>query len=254
MRLTRRRFIECAAGAAGSALAMALPRELAALDAVEPRPRGPEADVASAVLDLGEHCSLPESRAGYESALAQLGVRTVHIDARSVPDCAMLIVPAAVRISPAIGALIRSRLHNGATVILESGAGFTDADGADFRAHRDALREELRLHVEWPMSLWARPSGAAGIPYVEYSWPAEARVRDFSRVVPVSRSEPGDAIIARVDGVPAALMRRSGSGTLIFLGSPLGPALRSGDAEASQWLADVHRTTAALSATSARAS
>jgi hypothetical protein len=74
------------------------------------------------------------------------------------------------------------------------------------------------------------------MPYVDYTWPCRATVRDFSRVVPVEG--PGK-IIARVDSMPVSLKRSSGRGTLIFLGSPLGPVLLAGDAEARRWLYQV---------------
>jgi hypothetical protein len=78
------------------------------------------------------------------------------------------------------------------------------------------------------------------MPYIAYSWPASAQIRDFSRVVPLGRrSEGAGEIIARVDGLPVALKRRLGRGDLIFLGSPLGPALWAGDAEARRWFGDV---------------
>jgi hypothetical protein len=241
MELTRRRFLECATGALAMA---ALPRASRPLG----RRRSPgDRGVECALLDLEEECCIAESIAGYESALAQLGVSTARTVAPSAPRCAMLIVPAFWRTSPAAGVIIRRSLDDGATVILEAGAVFADADGADFRAHRDSLREELRLDVAAPLSLWPRRASADGSPYVDYSWPVAVRVRDFSRVVPVTSHQPRDTIIARVRDVPVALMRRVGSGTLIFLGSPLGPALHSGDAEARQWLADVSRMTGAIS-------
>jgi len=234
MELTRRRFLECAAG---SALAVAvLPRAARPLDRRRSRA---EWSVECAVLDLDENCCIRESLAGYELALAQLDVRTVRVGARSAPESAALIVPAALRISPDAGRAIRRSLDNGTTVIVESGAGFADAAGADFAAHRDALREELEIHVEPPVSLWPRHPGAGGIPYVDYHWPTAARVRDFSRVVPVVSRDSRDTIIARLTERPVALMRRSGTGTLVFLGSPLGPALRAGDTDAKQWLSAV---------------
>jgi hypothetical protein len=72
------------------------------------------------------------------------------------------------------------------------------------------------------------------IPYVHYVWPCDMQVRDFSRVVPVS-SRAGD-VIGRVGALPVALKKRVANGTLIYLGSPLGPALFSGDPEARAWL------------------
>jgi hypothetical protein len=218
---------------------MALPRELAAVEAVDRRSRRRDAAVQCVLLDPGEHCSLRESLAGYEAALATLGEPFVRTDARSAPRCALLIVPGVLRISHATASVIRACLNDGTTVIVESGAGFADPDDAEFRAHRDSLREELQLHVASPISLWPRSANADAIPYVDYSWPAAARVRDFSRVVPLGSQARTEEIIARVNGLPVALMRRGGLGTLVFLGSPLGPALRSGDAEARQWLSDV---------------
>ena len=114
-------------------------------------------------------------------------------------------------------------------MILESAAGF--AAEADFRAHRAELSDFLQVHVDAPVRLW---TAGQRIPYVDYSWPHSAKIRDFSRVVPLA-PQPGE-IIARVDGLPVCLKRQIGRGTLIFLGSPLGPALWAGDAEARRWL------------------
>jgi hypothetical protein len=75
------------------------------------------------------------------------------------------------------------------------------------------------------------------IPYVNYSWPRQTSVRDFSRVLPVS-ARAGD-VIGRVGALPIALKRRTSGGMLIFLGSPLGPALRAGDPQAQSWLRSV---------------
>ena len=121
-------------------------------------------------------------------------------------------------------------------MILESGAGF--ASEAEFRAHRAVLRDSLDVQVEAPVPLW-RP-GEPGIPYVDFTWPFPTKIRDFSRVVPLASQAGG--IIARVDGLPVALRRRSGRGTLVFLGSPLGPALWAGDAEAGRWLEAVGKS------------
>ena len=92
------------------------------------------------------------------------------------------------------------------------------------------------VHIEAPVRLWPG-RGARGVPYVDYRWPSSAKIRDFSRVVPLGRQSEGEGeIIARVEGLPVALKRRLGRGHLIFLGSPLGPALWAGDAEARRWL------------------
>jgi len=210
MGMTRRRFLGCAAGAA----TLVLPFDL----------RSPDRSDEAAVLDLKESCSLRESLAGYESVLAGLA-----------PRRATLIVPAALMLPPPAVRAIVSCLQAGGIVLLESGAGF--AAGREFRAHREALRDYLQVRIEASVPLWSTPTNSPRIPYVDYTWPSSARVRDFSRVVPLGR-QPGE-VIAWVDGLPVALKRRSGRGTLIFLGSPLGPALWAGDAQARRWLVDV---------------
>ena len=216
MAISRRRFVGCVAGSLTAGLSLDLRRPVDA---------GPR----RVLLDLGEHCGLRESVAGYESALAGLGTGVTS-------RCTLLIVPAALDIPPPAVGAIMSCLRTGATVLLESGAGFATA--RDFRAHRAVLRDRLGVHIEAPVRLWSR-RGARGVPYVDYRWPSSAKIRDFSRVVPLGRQGEGEGeIIARVDGLPVALKRRVGRGDLIFLGSPLGPALWAGDAEARRWFGE----------------
>lgn len=174
------------------------------------------------LLDLGEHCALRESFTGFEAALA--GVRPATATA-------VMIVPAALAIPRAAARRLVGHIESGGTLILESGAGFAPAAGPAFRAHRDLLRDYLDLDVEPPRPL---ASGRTRVSYVEYQWPSRALVRDFSRIVPVHARE-GEAI-ARVDEATVGIARRIGRATLIFLGSPLGPALWAGDAEARRWL------------------
>lgn len=72
-------------------------------------------------------------------------------------------------------------------------------------------------------------------PYVEYSWPIKATIREFA----ASSLElvPGDQVIGTLAQEPVALRRRVGPGTLVTLGSPLGPIILSGDPDAREWLA-----------------
>jgi hypothetical protein len=214
--ITRRHFLGCVAGSLTAGLPFAVPRR------VEASPR-------RVLLDLREQCGLRESVAGYESALAGLGT---GVTSRRT----LLIVPAALDIPPPAVEAIVGGLRTGATVLLESGAGFATA--RDFRAHRAVLRDQLGVHIEAPVRLWPG-RGARGVPYVDYRWPSSAQIRDFSRVVPLGRQGTGDEIIAWVDDLPVALRRRYGRGALIFLGSPLGPALWAGDAEARRWLGEI---------------
>jgi len=221
MGISRRGFLGCVAGSLTAGLPLDRPRPVAT------RPR-------RVLLDLREQCALPESLSGYESALAGLGASVTRADARAASGCALLIVPAALALPATAVRAIVTCLGAGATVIIESGAGF--APSRDFAAHRVALRDHLRLHIEAPLGLWSAARRSGAVPYVDYTWPSPAQVRDFSRVVPLGRREDERDIIARVDGRPVALKRSCGRGDLIFLGSPLGPALWAGDAEARRWL------------------
>ena len=215
MGITRRYFLGCVAGSLTAGLPFDVPRRV-------------EESSRRVLLDLGEHCGLRESVAGYESALASLGTTS---------RCTLLIVPAALDIPPPALRAIESCLCAGATVILESGAGF--AGGRDFGAHRITLRDHLGVQIEPPVRLWSARPHSCGIPYIDYTWPSPAKIRDFSHAVPLGRHQTGGEIIARVDGLPVGLRRRTGPGALIFLGSPLGPALWAGDAEARRWFFDV---------------
>jgi hypothetical protein len=219
VRLTRRQFLECSA-------TVAVPLRWR-LGRASPEVSGAREQL---VLDLGPHCSLRESLAGYAAAMEGRALRT---DVSSLAPCAVLIVPAAVEIPPAALSAITACLETGGRVILESGAGF--AREQDCSRHRAVLRGAFDVHAESPLDLWPHRS----IPYVGFTWPFAAMVRDFSRVVPLAGR--AEEIIARVNGLPVALRRRSGRGTLIVLGSPLGPALWAGDIEARQWLRAVTR-------------
>ncbi len=173
---------------------------------------------------------LPESFQGYASALPA--------ERCGCDRCSLLIVPAVLTIPVDGMQRIARALRNGATVIIESGGGF--ASDLNFRQHRRFLREHLQIDVQSPVDLWK--ADARRVPYIDYTWPHAAKVRDFSRVVPL-----GDegAIIAWAGDRPVGLRRQVERGTLIFLGSPLGPALWAGDAEARRWLTAVSARTRA---------
>ncbi len=174
---------------------------------------------------------LPESFQGYASALPA--------ERSGCDRCSLLIVPAVLTIPVDGMQRIANALRNGATVIIESGGGF--AGDLNFRQHRRFLREHLQIDIQSPVDLWKRD--ARRVPYIDYTWPHAAKVRDFSRVVPLGDHE--GAIIAWAGDRPVGLRRQVERGTLIFLGSPLGPALWVGDAEARRWLTAVSARTRA---------
>ncbi len=115
----------------------------------------------------------------------------------------VLIAPAVRAVTEAGKEMIERWLDHGATVLLEYVAGPSIEQDAYF-------------------------------PYVEYLWPVRVKIREFA---PVKLTPaPGDEIIATFSGQPVGLRRRVGDGTLITLGSPLGPVFLTGDADARRWL------------------
>ena len=222
MEMNRREFLGTSAGAA-SILGVQIPRR------APPRAR----ELHWNVLPVRNQCSLRESGLGYRAALKDV--------ARPAWDvCTLLIIPAVLDIPLETMQYIAKVIRRGSTVIIESGAGFTDH--LNFRRHRRAMREYFQLDIHAPVDLWgeADQSGAPRVPYIDYTWPYPAKIRDFSRVVPVG-DQRGE-IIAWAGDLPVGLRRPLERGTLIYLGSPLGPVLRAGDAEARRWLHTIAST------------
>ena len=156
-------------------------------------------------------CALSESRAGFARALAGAPLGRVHV------------VPGAC----GWDASVPERVRRGQLVIFESAGGF--GEQGERAEQRRGLERAFDLCIGEPVALWQegrRPS------YVEYEWPVPARVRDFSFVTPVR----GGRTVARVYGLGVAALAEAGAGALLFLGSPLGPSLWTGETEALRWL------------------
>jgi hypothetical protein len=183
------------------------------------------------LVDSGPGCTLQESVAGFESALSYAGVPYGCTSFRSLASARIIILPAAARLDAAKLARLRDCLERGSCVLLESGAGFLDSGEFDF--HRRLIKSELGLCLHPPVGLWDSADSSRQSPYVDYRWPLAVKVRDFSRAVPVF-CRKGE-IIAWFGQLPVAARLRVGKGTLVFLGSPLGPHLLAGDREAGRW-------------------
>ena len=244
MKISRRDFLSTVTGSAATLLAFPFTAS------GRPSPQS-ERQLDCVLLDLKSHCALRESLHGYQAALA--GEHNYLQDAISDSRCryGIVIVPGLGPIEPTLAQTLSELLRAGTHLLLESGAGFLGA--AEFAAHQRMLHRYFDLRVEPPVALWSRnptddaffshrsgrhPKKELGshesIPYVNYVWPLETKVRDFSRVIPVSAKV--EDVVGRVGALPVALKRRVDKGILIFLGSPLGPALRAGDPEAGSWL------------------
>jgi hypothetical protein len=149
----------------------------------------------------GARCSIVDLGCVLPESLA--GFKTQVWDLRGD----VLIVPAVRSVTEAGKEMIQRWLDHGATVLLEYVAGKSIEQDAYF-------------------------------PYVEYFWPARCKIREFSpvKLTPV----PGDEIIATFVGQPVGLRRKVGAGTLVVIGSALGPVFLAGDPDARRWLDGLH--------------
>jgi len=224
MDITRREFLGYTAGGAISVMGLPLPESTPTATRLRKLDKW-------RVLGTTRRPSIPESALGYHAAIPVERQRFEPWEKSAVSSCSLLIYPSLLVINQTEAAFLTRCMNSGATVVIESGAGFMKHFA--FRRHRRQLRERLQIPVAAPVDLWSHGSRPS-TPYVEYTWPRRATIRDFSRVVPPAE-QPGE-IIAWAGELPVAFKRRVGAGTLIYLGSPVGPALWAGDLEAKRWL------------------
>jgi hypothetical protein len=168
------------------------------------------------VLDLGSDCMLRESLAGF----CRTGIPACPLPTDN-HVCLSYVVPAAARLTDDLLARLSRHVYEGGWLIFESVAGF-----GGFEAQREQLARHFHLAIEPPIDLWAR---SVPVPYVDYHWPVRTKVRDFSSVVPVHAAAA--EIIGTIGRIPMAAR----FGSLVFLGSPIGPSLLAGDREAHFW-------------------
>jgi hypothetical protein len=210
----------------------------------------PKVDADCALLDLGTNCCLRESLWGYRAALANKFQQLSPTELTSLSQCRVVIVPGVGMMDAALSSLLSGLLQSGSTLLLESGAGFLSH--REFALHQRMLQQYFDITIERPVDLWWRAeydalrklrlarhsrnecSNGQAVPYVHYQWPSEVKVRDFSRAIPVSA--PSGNAVGRIGDLQVAWKMRVGRGMLIFLGSPMGPALRAGDSDARAWL------------------
>lgn len=233
MRLSRRGFLCAAACAPLAGIASAAADAASSTQSLKVR------ESKQHCLLLNFSCVLPESFEGYRESLRDAGIVTV---ASQRTDAAYLVVaPAASLIRfPEEARFIKRSAEAGAIVLVESGGGFLPP--AEFERHAALVRAEFGLTLRPPVNLWIQANGR--IPYLDFTWPSGKRVRDFSRAVPVradGRQEEDVVTIATVAGQAASVRKRAGAGTVIFLGSPIGPHLLAGDREAHDWISDLKR-------------
>lgn len=234
MRISRREFVESSAVSVAGWYLLG-PSRLSGSDTRV------AAEGDCVLLDLGVDCGLRESLRGYQEAL-----ETNPISVREMRSCrrySLVVVPGLAARTMDLTAMrvLLDLLEAGTSVLLESGAGFSREK--EFAIHREMLRDAFEVRVQSPVNVWSRAADGVGpqiARYVEYDWPCRTLVRDFSRLIPVEAERR--ELIASAGLLPVAAKKRVGKGMLVFLGSPLGPALLAGDLEAREWLRSLATT------------
>lgn len=227
MQISRRGFLGCAAGVSAIGIAGRPAARVLPIDHDELS--------GCSLVDPGPSCPLPESFAGYESALRSLGFNFERCLFQSFGASRMIILPAALMTNESSVSKVRAHLVRGATVLFESGAAYASA--REFDSQRRLIESSFGLRLHDSVRLWGPAGSFRQSPYIDYYWPMAVKVRDFSRVIPIG-SGSGEEI-ARFQNLPVAARRRIGRGTFVFLGSPVGPHLLAGDREARDWLGAV---------------
>lgn len=208
------------------------------------------------VVLLRYSCALAESLYGYQMALLAAGKRFDALTHDfSAEDSAFTPSPGRLRRPPSPRRLrtstftsliiapvasltdfdqvrwLRERIEQGATALVESGAAYLTP--AEFQVQKSLMGSEFGITVMNPVKLWKRDGPFDGVPYVDFTWPSPARIRDFSHAVSLAADDA--ETIATQRGKVVGIKRRLGNGALIFLGSPVGPHLLTGDPEARRW-------------------
>lgn len=168
---------------------------------------------------------------GYQRALEVIGVPQTHAVMGSPVAARLVILSAAAVERVQEFVWIKSLAARGSTVLVETAAAFLPRQAQE----RQALLAERHLGIRLRPArrLWDEGEARAGLPYVELTWPVVARIRDYSSWIGVSGG--AEAPLAVVEGLPCAVRKRLGAGTLLFLGSPVGPHLWAEDREALHW-------------------
>jgi hypothetical protein len=225
MPISRRGFLGYAAGASVAGLAGAA--GFAGVAAL------PSSHQRGCLLVRSQHASpLRESAKGYAAALSSSCIDFQWTSFEATSFARTIIVPAAISLDAKALARLRDHVRCGCAVLFDSAAAFLSPK--EFGFHKRFIRSVFGLSLHDPVQLWDSADSLKESPYVDYHWPVVSKIRDFSRAVPI---DPGTGeTIAWFHDLPVAAKRRIGKGTFVYLGSPLGPHLLSGDREAGHWL------------------
>jgi hypothetical protein len=116
-------------------------------------------------------------------------------------------------------------INEGASVILESGLGFSSR--TESKLQIDLLKKVFGLRLLPPVKVGKNPAAAT---YLEYTRPVHRLVRTFEAITPVGCDQ--SEALARLGKYSVCIRKKIGDGTLVFLGSMLGPGIGAEEREA----------------------
>ena len=186
----------------------------------------PVATGNTVILNAPHDSAFTESLRGFQTALP--ASRVVHQLSGAEK---FVVAPGVMALHADQVRQFRRSATAGNTIVLESALAF--ADVRCLTEQQRLLAQQLGIVTGAPFDVWAQRASAA-LPYIEYSSPRAALVRDFNRALPLHVSD--EQRLATVHGRVVAAQYRFGSGRIVFLGSLIGPSLLSGDRESAQWL------------------
>ena len=171
-----------------------------------------------------DHCLSLESAMGFRHLVSPNPPATSFESGRTASG-SLIIAPGIRCMSLSIAADLADWIHQGAWVILESGLGFSSR--TESKHQTDLLKKVFGLQLLPPVKVGKDPAAAT---YLEYTRPIHRLVRTFEAITPVRCDQ--SAALARLGKHSVCIRKRIGDGTLVFLGSMLGPGVGAGEREA----------------------
>jgi hypothetical protein len=171
-----------------------------------------------------DHCLSLESAMGFRHLVSRNLPATSFASGRTASG-SLIIAPGIRWMSLAIAADLADRIHQGAWVILESGLAFSSR--IESKHQSDLLEKVFGLQLLPPVKVGKNPAAAT---YLEYTRPIHRLVRTFEAITPV-RCDQSEAL-ARLGEHSVCIRKQIGDGTLVFLGSMLGPGIGAEEREA----------------------
>ena len=182
------------------------------------------ADARSVEIWQEHHCLSLESARGFRHLVSRYPSATSSASGRTASG-SLIIAPGIRWMSLSTAADLAERINEGASVILESGLGFSSR--TESKHQIDLLKKVFGLQLLPPVKVGKNPAAAT---YLEYTRPVPRLVRTFEAITPVGCDQ--SEALARLGKYSVCIRKRIGDGALVFLGSMLGPGIVAEEREA----------------------